>query len=66
MKKMMSDEFSDSIAFVPNPRIYESDIVFSSEITQAELAVKLNNLDVTKKIWRTTTPVIIECKIRAR
>ena len=49
MKQMMSDEFSDSITFIPNPRINESDIVFSSDITKAELAVKINNLDVMKK-----------------
>ena len=46
LKQMLLNEFPDTITIVENPRQNESDIVFSSAISQSELAVKLKNLNV--------------------
>ena len=46
LKLMMFEEFGDSITITENPRKNESDIVYSSDISPAELAVKLKNLNV--------------------
>ena len=46
LKQMLLEEFGDSITITPNVRKNESDLVYSSEISPADLAIKLKNLNV--------------------
>lgn len=53
VKKLLVDHCGDHIQFAPNPRQNESELVFSSNITAADLAVKIKNLDVVKQVGET-------------
>ena len=49
MKSFLKGHYADSIVFTPNNRIYESDIFFSSNISVAEIALRLKNQDILKE-----------------
>ena len=53
VKKLLEDHFGDRIQFAQNPRRYESELVFSSSITAADLAIKIKNLDAVKQVGET-------------
>ena len=46
LKHLMIEEFGESITITENPRQFESDIVYSSDITPADLAAKIKNINV--------------------
>ena len=49
LKQMLISYYGDRITIAPSNRVNESDVVFSSDLSAAELAVKLQNLDSIKE-----------------
>ena len=49
VKEMLLQEYGEKIQFACNPRKNESDLVFSSNIKAADIAIKLHNLDIIKQ-----------------
>ena len=48
VKKLLSDHYGNTIQFAPYLHQNESEIVFSSEVTLADLASKMKNIDIIK------------------
>ena len=46
MKQLILSHYGDSVKICSNSRVNEPDIVFSSDITAADLAIKLKNQDI--------------------
>ncbi len=47
---LLADHFGDGIQICSNPRRNESQLVFSSNITAADIAVKIKNLDAVRQV----------------
>ena len=57
---MMLDGFGETITIVPNPRKNEADIVYSSNITPADLAAKLKHLNIYKEAGKRLRDLLLK------
>lgn len=48
LKYMLIDNYGESVTIATNKRLCESDIVFSSSITPADLVLMLSNMNIVK------------------
>lgn len=49
MKQLIHNHYGESVTFAPNVRVNESDIFFSSNVSAADLAIKLKNQDIMRE-----------------
>ncbi|KAH3726526.1 hypothetical protein DPMN_052393 [Dreissena polymorpha] len=49
MKQLIISQYGHSITKSPNSRVNESDIIFSSDISAADIVIKLNNQDIMQE-----------------
>ena len=64
MKQLIVSHYGESVTVAPNIRVKEPDILFSSVINAADLAVKLKNLDIMREAGIKLTETLLNVDFR--